>query len=287
MRVMLLVLIAFGVAACSRSPRDTASFPLPASPLARAALAEWEAWGRVVIVGWPEARPSDTAATPDRFARLLGYWNTVPGGWRVAARLQDLRAGIATLEQRLGAEFAEADGAAPGSPQPVVGLNDIGFYDYPAWSAAFISAIARRAGVPESDLPSTNRHARYIDVALAHTIAFPGQAPFLARAPEEYAPKPGDLLCADRSAVPLVHWSARLAERGRPRPMHCDVVVRTIPGTIDAVGGNVQGLVALRRFPSDANGRVLPAPFGKPGFVVVLEARDGTGAAPGAVASGP
>jgi hypothetical protein len=123
-------------------------------------------------------------------------------------------------------------------------------------------------------LPAADRHARYIDALLARATAVPDGAPFLPYAPEEQAPRPGDLLCADRSAAPLSHWSTRLAEVGRTRPMHCDIVVRTSPGTIEAVGGNVQDIVVLRRLPADAAGRVLPAPPGQPPFVLLLAAQD-------------
>jgi hypothetical protein len=52
--------------------------------------------------------------------------------------------------------------------------------------------------------------------------------------------------------------------------MHCDVVVRNGPNGIEAVGGNVQELVVLRRLPADIGGQVLPAPPGQPPFVLVL-----------------
>lgn len=246
---------------------------LPASPLARAALAEWVAWGRITVTGWPEARPADIVATPERFARLVEYWSAVPDGGEVVPRLIGLRsaltAGVAGLN---GAEAPDGDGAAGVVPAAAAAPEDIGIYAYPAWSAAFISAVARWAGLPESDLPSSSRHASYIDAALERAIADPAGAYFHPYAPEERAPAPGDLLCADRSAAPLTHWSMRLGEVGRPRAMHCDVVVRSGPGAVEAVGGNVENLVALRRLPADAEGRVLPAPPGEASFVLILAA---------------
>lgn len=265
-----LVLLVLGLSACAARPATTPE-TFPASPLARAAIVEWQAWGRIVIVGWPDERPADNAATPERLARLNEYWNALPGGWRIAQRHTDLRSGLAAMEQRIAADGE--DGADGNGVPAVAGLDDIGFYAYPAWSAAFISAVARLARLPESDLPSSSRHARYIDAMLARALADPEGAPFLPRAPEEYAPAPGDLICADRSYVPLTHWTDRLAERGRPRPMHCDVVVSTAPGSLDAIGGNVRGHVARRRFPRDATGRVLPAPYDRPGFVLILADR--------------
>jgi hypothetical protein len=248
-------------------PTDAA----PPPPLARAALAEWEAWGSIVVVGWPEVRPAETAATPERFARLVEYWTVVPGGAGIARQLLNERSAIvAALAEQSSTEAPNGDGPVSAVPVAMPALEDISLYAYPAWSAAFISAMARRAGIPESDLPSAARHASYIDAVLARAITDPKGAHFLPYAPEEWAPRPGDLLCADRSAVPLAYWSMRLMEIARPRPMHCDVVVRNGPGVVEIVGGNVQSLVVLRRVPADANGRVLPAPPGQPPFVLVL-----------------
>jgi hypothetical protein len=226
-------------------------------PLARAALAEWEAWGGIVVVGWPDVRPPDTAATPERFARLMAYWTAVPGGAGVAHRLSGLRSAIlAAAAGHLAAEAQDRDGEGIASMAVAApGPEDMSLYALPAWSAAFVSAIARRAGISKDDLPSAERHVSYIDALLARAIAAPDGARFLPYAPEDRAPRAGDLLCADRSVAPLSHWSMRLAEAGRPRPMHCDIVVRTDPGTIEAVGGNVQDLVVSRRLPADIGSR--------------------------------
>ncbi len=275
MTLRLLVLL-FGLAACAAEPPPPAApvvdDPNPSSRLARAAVAEWQAWGRIVVEGWPFERPADTAATPERFGRLLGYWAEVPGGRGVAARLVALQAGV-TAPVTLATADVEDSGATPVAVTASA-PEDIGLYAYPAWSAAFISAMARRAGLPWQDLPSSGRHARYIDALLARAATDPEGAAFLPFAPEERAPRPGDLLCMDRSWSPLTHWSRRLADRGRPRPMHCDVVVRTRPGVVEVIGGNVQDMVVLRRFPADDTGRVLPAPEGRPPFVLLLAGRD-------------
>lgn len=283
MRMTCVPLLLLAVCACSGRQAPPAE-PPPASALARAAIAEWEAWGRIVIDGWPDQPPADSAATPERFGRLLDYWGTVPGGGRVATRLLGLRSGVIAMNDRVNAEMPGDDGVDSLSRTTPRSAEGISLYDYPAWSAAFISTVARRAGVPESELPSSSRHARYIDAVLRRAITEPENAAFSPHAPEEQAPVPGDLICADRAYAPLSHWSQRLAETGRPRPMHCDVVVRTRTGVIEAIGGNVQGTVALRRFPSDVTGRVLPAPPGRPTFVLLLVARGDSG--PTQVAAG-
>jgi hypothetical protein len=284
-----LTILLLAIAACATPPPPPAPVePLPASPLARAALDEWNAWGRIVVEGWPTMRPADTAATPERYSRLIGYWLAVPGGSGIVRKLDSQRAIFSALLTDQAYTPAPAEAAAPASgdddaeANPVrtvataapAGPEDIGLYNRPAWSAAFISAVARRAGMPYYDLPSAPAHARYIDALLARAIADPEGAAFAPHAPEEFAPRPGDLLCADRSWSPLPHWTARLAERGRPRAMHCDVVVRTAPGVIEAIGGNVEDLVVLRRLPADSDGRILPAPPGKPSFVLILATRE-------------
>src|SRR4051794_17046838 len=180
----------------------------------------------------------------------------------------------AALATQGSAEMANGDDPVSVVRVTTPALEDMSLYAYPAWSAAFISAMARRAGIPESDLPSAARHARYIDAVLARAIADPEGARFRPYAPEEWAPRPGDLLCADRSVVPLAHWSMRLMEVGRPRPMHCDIVVRNGPGMVETVGGNVQDLVVLRRLPANGDGRVLPAPPGQPPFVLILACQE-------------
>ena len=55
--------------------------------------------------------------------------------------------------------------------------------------------------------------------------------------------------------------------------MHCDVVVRTAPGVVEAVGGNVDEMVVLRRLPADRQGRVLQAPADQSQFFLVLAAQ--------------
>jgi len=265
------LLLALLLGACAAHP-PAAPAPLridPAGlpPLARAAVLEWQAWGGIERPGWPASPPPEAAATPLRFERLLGYWAAVPGGEGIAAALRRRREAGANTAAAPPPE-TPASGAAPDGAEPM------GFYARPFWSAAFISAIARAAAIPAADLPSAASHAQYIDAALARALADPRGAAFRPEDPTLTAPRPGDLLCADRQAqAPYAHWWARLAERGRGRPLHCDVVVRTAPGEVDAIGGNVEDLVLLRRLPADAEGRVRPAPPGEHPFFLILAAR--------------
>ncbi|HWL80954.1 MAG TPA: DUF2272 domain-containing protein [Roseomonas sp.] len=221
------------------------------------ALAEWQAWGRLTVDGWPEAlaEPAD----PSLFERVLTYWDSEPGeGPRVIRNHRETHEALVT-------GLAES-----GTP---AALPAISLWAYPAWSAAFISHVMAGAGIPSFVFPPAAAHATYIDVLLSQATWHPDTAAFLPHDPADYAPRPGDLLCADRSRVPLLHWQERLAESGQFRAMHCDVVVAGAAGRVQAVGGNVLDAVVLRRFPADAQGRVLPAPPDKPPFLLVFENR--------------
>ena len=145
----------------------------------------------------------------------------------------------------------------------------------PPWSAAFISFVLRAAGVDAREFPPSAAHAFYLDALIADAERFPATAPFLPHEVAARAPEVGDLVCADRSPAPLASWRARAAERGRFRPMHCDIVVRLGPGWVEAVGGNVRDAVTLSRFATDAAGRLAPRPPGEPAWFAVLENRLG------------
>lgn len=268
-RLAAAVALALALASCAGPGARDGAQNTP--PLARAALEEWRAWGGIVIEGYPEDRLQFVAATPDRFARLTGYWREVPGGHAVAARHEARRAGAAFVEPEAA---AAGEGPTPVSFAPsAASAEDIGHYNRPFWSAAFVSAVARRAGL---DLPPSATHARYVDALLARAVTDPQGAAFLPFDPHERAARPGDILCADRTrGAPLLHWRERLWEEGRARPMHCDIVVRAGPGAVEAVGGNVLDVVALRRLPADPKGVLLPAPEWRSRFFLLLAARGG------------
>src|SRR5687768_13922400 len=136
MRLSRPVLLVLGVAACAAPQTPEPAVAEPVSLLARVALAEWEAWGRIVVAGRPEVRPAETATTPERFARLVGYWTTVPGGSGVARRLSGQRSVIAVALARHGSAAAPGgDDAATTATTALPWPEDIGLYARPAWSA--------------------------------------------------------------------------------------------------------------------------------------------------------
>ena len=120
------------------------------------------------------------------------------------------------------------------------------------WSGAFIVWLARNAGVPESELPSTVLHWDYIQ----HVMAAGSKNRFVSHAINTYAPKPGDIICAPRgdAFIQSIH-SYKDLKRGA---YHCDLVVAQRPGEVDVIGGNVQDAVSLAHIKLDGAGKLIP-----------------------------
>jgi len=142
--------------------------------------------------------------------------------------------------------------------RPIVGSQG----ELEPWSAAFISWLAKSAGLTPEDFPRTVLHWDYIDRALAARDG----ARFVAHDPRTYAPRTGDLVCFSRSNA-----VAGFAELRRG-PYHCDLVVDVAAGEIDVIGGNVGDAVSLAHHAVDERG--LLAPRHEQGWVVVIEQRD-------------
>ncbi|MCR0983504.1 DUF2272 domain-containing protein [Roseomonas populi] len=281
MRRLLLLLPLLLVAACAADPPSPTTAPRastapnlrPAGPgaaqLVAAAEREWRDWGRIAVEGWPVALDRTPDATPELFDKLMSYWSATPDGPGIIQAHMHFRDTIAVPSLA----SASLDPVS-GLPFNVVPANvAISSYNTPAWSAAFISYAMNSAGVAPSDFRSSSAHVFYMDGMIDNYLADPEGSAFRPHHVEEYAPRPGDLLCYDRSASPLPNWEARMAERGRSRPSHCDIVVRAGGGTIDIIGGNVMDVVLRRRIPTDAKGIVLPAPPERPPFFAIFENR--------------
>lgn len=124
------------------------------------------------------------------------------------------------------------------------------------WSAAFISWVMQRAGVPA--FRSSASHFDYVRAARLD----PAGSPYRFVAPESAPIEQGDLLCYVRAG--LVHGTEGLARlldgRGGGLPMHCDVIVATEAGRAYAVGGNVQQAVTMRLLDLNAQGHLWGLP---------------------------
>lgn len=137
----------------------------------------------------------------------------------------------------------------------------------PAWSAAFISAVLRRAGFSESEFRFGKSHADYIVAARDHlssahdVIATPAIA------------LPGDLICALREGARIAPTEiARISAGESPTPMHCDLVTRVdfAGRRLEAIGGNVQQSVSRITLDLDEQGRVGTSPVAGRTWSLVL-----------------
>ena len=126
------------------------------------------------------------------------------------------------------------------------------------WSAAFVSWVMHRAGV--AGFSASSRHLDYVRVAWRQ----PTRNPYRLAAPNEEPPAPGDLLCYVRGNSRVLGHGGLLDRLGGEGglPMHCDIVVATVPGEMAwLVGGNVQQAVTLRMLRLDAQGRFTELPM--------------------------
>jgi hypothetical protein len=201
----------------------------PDEPFSRAnatavVLREWRAFGQGVDDDPPDTRPELGDSRPDRqpglWERVGDYWFT---GQEQGTRTQDWT----SKYDGQGTEFPPGD-------------------DPHAWSAAFISYVMRVAGAG-SRFPYAPVHSRYIDAAVG------GDYAIRANPLQDYAPRPGDLVCMGRGRAAVMRFSDLPAPTF---PSHCDMVIVTTPGQDTVIGGNVDGSVTMKHVPVTNDGRL-------------------------------
>jgi hypothetical protein len=134
------------------------------------------------------------------------------------------------------------------------------------WSGAFVSWVMKRSGA--SSFPVAGRHGQYLATLYDREFRHHNTA-FLLHAPNEYAPKPGDLVCSGTAGPTWRYASARVAHRRIDSTAnHCDVVTDVRGGRIYAVGGNVKSSVTMSLYPTDGRGHLAHTP-GKIWMMVV------------------
>ncbi|HWS78179.1 MAG TPA: DUF2272 domain-containing protein [Thermomonas sp.] len=223
--------------------RSRQSDPDVATRIAAVACEENIRWRRAFIgtdgrlasslVAEGEARGLDGGGAP---------WRQVAMYWRDAGLLGQTSASGAG-----DCGYAMANAAYPG-------LGCRGFVIDSPWSAAFVSWVMRRAGVPRFTLSGS--HFDYVRAARLD----PANSPYQFLEPLSATPATGDLLCYVRTG--RVHGHEGLASvidgGASGLAMHCDIVVAANPGG-DAkawlVGGNVQQAVTMRVLNLNAGGR--------------------------------
>lgn len=202
----------------------------PSDQVAYTAWKEWSRFGRATVVYGGQAN---------------GYTN---------------RSGLNERSEPLNSRVGDYWGAC-GRPQ----WN--GASDKP-WSGAFVTWVMVQSGYSASQFPREGRHGSYLS-SLYDRERTSRSAPFLLHAPNEYSPKPGDLVCSGSSGPTWRHADSRTAHRRIDNTAaHCDIVTDVRGGYVHAIGGNVKDSVAMSLYPVDSRGRLMNV-SGRPWLLVV------------------
>lgn len=214
---VLLALLLTGCATQSiEPPRRVLPPEQVKAELLRLADQEWRAFGsqivrhesdRIVVDPVGRRTEDDRAVYP----RMVGYWNAVG------------EAGFSSYED------------CEGSWQRVTARKCP--WHLP-WSASFISWLMLQSGVAEFEPDAS--HSIYLQPILTGKTA-----QLVPRAGAEYAPLPGDLICATRGGNPISDWRQLI---GQTVPMHCDLVTANRGDRVEAIGGNVFNAVSKSIF---------------------------------------
>ncbi len=238
------------LAACTGRPMPDAHVPpfakIPFEPFSRQAvvaitLREWRLFGQTV------ADPEGEATRTIKPEREEGLWQRVGEYWWLGLNAGSPESAWTGRHDGEGAVFPPEDDGAY------------------AWSAAFISYVMRIAGAG-ARFPYSGDHADYINAAKRMTLGQAAGWLVAAERVQDYAPRPGDLVCFGRGTARGLRYE------DLPTPAlftsHCDIVVDTsVPRQIAVIGGNVQDSVTMNTVPVTADGK-LAAPEG-----VVLDTR--------------
>lgn len=242
------LLAACGVAfAADQCPelRSRQSDPEVATRIAAVACEEHVRWRRPFI---------------DANGRLAGavVWEGEGNGlqdggspWRQVAAYWQTSGLLGQMGYKPGASDCNYATANPGYP----GLGCRGFVIDNPWSAAFVSWVMQRAGVPA--FVSSGSHYDYVRAARRD----PAGSPYRFLDPTGTAPAVGDLLCYVRSNRVYGHQGLAAAIDGGANglPMHCDIVVAANAGGDGKawlVGGNVLQAVTMRMLDLNAAGHL-------------------------------
>ncbi len=230
-----------------------------AKAIVRAACGEHRLWYRPFIDR--DGRLASLTITEAESGSLaddgLVAWQRVAGYWRESGTLSPMAAlpGAQSCLALPGGRMTDSDCRAFLIDNP--------------WSAAFVSWVMTRAGVP-----GFVRSPRHIDYIRAAHRGGDAATPYRLADPRLDKPAPGDLLCFLRDRSRPLSYGGLLqaldtgnADRWKS---HCEVVVAANVGgdqTLYLIGGNVANAVVMRKLPLDRTGRIVvppPAEAGQP-----------------------
>lgn len=195
------------------------------------ALAEWRFFDRPTMQNRRMVKTGRTEADPAQWPRVLTYWREGTGK--------------ASLRDRA----------------------DVTSSDHP-WSAAFISYVMKQAGAAEK-FPAAVSHSGLIKEAIYNRQVAANNASIVGFRVTEHAPRVGDLLCAARG------WAAGQVTYENAGgfvffPSRCELVIRTDPGQISTIGGDLMDSVTLHQIKA-VHGKV--APEEAKDYLVVLQTK--------------
>lgn len=167
-------------------------------------------------------------------------WRRVAYYWQAAGLLGQ-------VAHRAGASDCTYAGQNPSYP----GMGCRGFVVDSAWSAAFVTWVMQRAGVPGF----RNSASHYDYVRAARTA--PAASPYRFMEPLATPPAVGDMLCYVRSNRVQGHRGlAAIIDGGATGlAMHCDIVAGIDGGKAYLIGGNLLQAVSMRVLNLNANGQ--------------------------------
>jgi len=235
---------AHAVEACDIPPRF--GLTETSKAVVRAACDEHRLWyrpfidrdGRIASLGVTEAEAEHLADNG------LIAWQRVAGYWRDSGTLGAMGAipGASSCMQPAGNRYTDSDCRAFLIDNP--------------WSAAFISWVMTRAGVP-----GFVRSPRHIDYIRAAYQGSANGTPYRLADPALEKPTPGDMLCFLRDRSSTLNYTGLVQALGSGRTgnwkSHCEIVVSANMGgdrTLYLVGGNVANSVVMRKLTLDRTG---------------------------------
>jgi len=242
--------------------------------------------GRLLNAGRAEAEDTrDGFLSPAPWQRIVDYWRAVvPGDDRLPSQVRF--GALRPAQRRLVAQAlnqasaAHLQGLGVGPDQGLssselraaqVALTRVAVIDTP-WSAAFISWLARQAGLADDEFAFSAAHVDYaagawraaVDEAAGRPTRYALRACDLAATP----PRVGDLMCQTRAGAAALDRFDDVGQAlqahaagGGALPMHCDVVVQVDTQGFDTVGGNVLQSVTRRRIDFAPGTRRLDASY--------------------------
>jgi len=233
---------------CERIPQS----PTYASRIALLACTENAMWYAPFIDAQGRLA-SITVAESERLRLQDGMpaWQRVADYWKSSGLL-------AQMTRFAGAADCSASSAP--SNEHLQSASCRAFLTDTPWSAAFVSYVMIRAGLP--GFTASASHIDFVREAYRH----PETSPYVLSDPDTTTPAAGDLLCFARGRDPIGAQGLRdfLANgAGNGLNMHCDIVVAAHTdgdSRLYLVGGNVLQGVTLRVLPLNRNGVVWGLP---------------------------